>query len=76
MRTRKGISGFFAVGGTGLELFAKTSEKSHYLKESGAESDAHDADLTALVAAWPLWPLLPGPIKAAVRALVASVNAG
>jgi hypothetical protein len=36
-----------------------------------SEADESDADLAALVAAW---PTLPGPIKTAIRALVAAIG--
>ena len=38
-----------------------------------AEGGIGDADLAALVAAW---PTLPEPLKAAIRALVGTVGAG
>jgi hypothetical protein len=48
-----------------------TDGRSAGRSDEKSEGDIPDADLAALVAAW---PTLPGPIKAAIRALVGAIQ--
>ncbi|MBY0461225.1 MAG: hypothetical protein K2V38_28205 [Gemmataceae bacterium] len=61
---------------SGAEHPAKSIEKTHFATPGGAESGALaridlDPDLSRIVAAW---PDLPAPIKAAILALVGTVE--
>jgi hypothetical protein len=61
------------MGDTGPESLANYNKKTGISKTGDAESDATPAELKIIIQSW---PTLPDPIRAAILAMVGSVNKG